>query len=874
MSKLKKSGRSAGVQLPELAAADDASWAGLDGGALWQHAQDAEASFDYEGARAAYREATRRSGGREQREHFAAYAEFLVERYGQFPEVAAWLDDPRFDPAAADGDAATRKLASLVGRAASEAGHARAANLDEALAALGDAAALGRSAERLIASGESAAALALLEAHRGQLAALSLPARLLGTLRQANESAADQALLAAADALQARDLASLDRALEAARAQHAATASFRATIARRDGLALILEAEALRAAIEAALDADDLSAALASAEALAGHSQGSAGDVRTRDALAAKVGREAQSAQIAAALAAQGDERSRCLIALLGVESPALPEALQAEWRLLRLAATVVAARKLTEVLPGLRRLAVLDDAIRRGDSAAAIDALDGLPVSFLALEPARRAQQLRDDARRKLATARENAVIAGASEALSAGDIDGARAQLDAAGDLHHVDARPLRAQIDDAMLRRRQRGGLVVELDRACHDGRLFAARRTLAALATIDDEGLAIANARRDAIEARAAVELRATPKPPFGLTIGDGPIAVGYGGGRLVVVSQRLWLAVNVETRGVAPFELPEAWTIDHQLPPRIGERLGRTRLIGTSAGRLVAYEAEQGGRPEIVQGRPLSELTRGDVDILSAGLEPDADVLALLARPRGESIAHLVRIDAETFEVISSMRHKPPLASIATISNDPEGLLAATTPEARRKRAFAIARYDFEGKASAQFDQETLGEQLAGFRSAVAWPEESRLYASYSSFDYFATDRVNASPSLLVLRDNRIVFASNELQRRFAPTASVVIDHAWALDTASGRLWFATLPREGVGHGEASLLGVDARTLRPAPATALAGVERVLHIAALPEGAVAFCRLAGGGHGIARVRSDDGDDKLTIDRLPI
>ena len=98
---------------------------------------------------------------------------------------------------------------------------------------------------------------------------------------------------------------------------------------------------------------------------------------------------------------------------------------------------------------------------------------------------------------------------------------------------------------------------------------------------------------------------------------------------------------------------------------------------------------------------------------------------------------------------------------------------------------------------------------------------------------------------------------------------------IIIDHAWTLDPAAGRLWFAALPREDHDGTDAMLLGINARSLRPDAPVALDGVARIIAIDAVSDGAAALCRTHEGRHAVARARIDTGGRiSLTIDPLPV
>ncbi|MBI5608811.1 MAG: hypothetical protein HY902_08005, partial [Deltaproteobacteria bacterium] len=162
----------------------------------------------------------------------------------------------------------------------------------------------------------------------------------------------------------------------------------------------------------------------------------------------------------------------------------------------------------------------------------------------------------------------------------------------------------------------------------------------------------------------------------------------------------------------------------------------------------------------------------------------------------------------------------------------------------------------------------------LGEYVAGVRAAVAWPEQDRVFARFTYHDPFDATTIRDEPSLLVLRQGRVVFASSDLRRRFAPLEPIAVDHAWTLDRAAGRLWFAALPTAHAPAEDALLLGVDAKTLRADPAVAIPGAARVLSLIGVPQGALAFCRMRAGHYSLVRVGWRDGAAQLTEHRLPL
>ena len=873
MSKAKKAGRSHALAMPSLLPVQDPGLAKASAAEAWRIGAKAEADFDFETAHGAYRQAVRASHGGDARAKLLAYAQFLVERYGQFGEVAAWLNSAGFEPEVAD-DPTSRELTALVGRAAAETNHPRLECLDEALARRGDAAALQRVAQRHLDAGDRQAAWAVLEPHRARLLPHSAVGMLAEELHQAHQTALHAALLPVTEALLRRDIASARVALQSAAPAFGGSHRFAALRAEVDALDATLAAEAMRDELDRLLDADDLEGALAQAEALAHHAAATDSDRATRDSLAARSAETRRRAAFAAAVGLEAGAQIRALCGLHQARRDEVPASLLPLWDGIQLACSVMPVTQLANLHVGVLALVELLRADAAGDADAAEAAAKRLPAAFDALPPVAAVSERRAARAETAREAKERATWARAQAALDDGDPELAREILDTQADMRHPEARALREVADAALVRASQARKLRTDFDQAVRNGRIFAARRALQGLAGLDADSAAWAAEKAPEIEERRNRELRGTPVPPFNLKLAEGPTSVGVADGRLIVVAERLWLAINLETRGIAPFQLPDGFGFDGALPARIGSYRGRARALGSSGGRLVAIEAEVGGRPEVVQARPLIELTRGEARILSASLDPSADVLVLLVQPRGEAMASLVRVDAETFEILSSTRVKPGLSSVAAIEQVPGEVLATTTPEARRKRHDALLRLDGEARTKASFRQDDLGDWLAGVRRAIGWPEQDRVYASWTGVDPFDQERITQDPSLLVLRGDRVVFSSAELRRRFAPSAALHVDAAWTLDTANGRLWFAALPRQDAADRDALLLGVDARSLRPDHPVPLNGVERILALEPLHDGVVAFCRLQGGGHCLARALRADGDIALTIDRLPV
>jgi hypothetical protein len=176
--------------------------------------------------------------------------------------------------------------------------------------------------------------------------------------------------------------------------------------------------------------------------------------------------------------------------------------------------------------------------------------------------------------------------------------------------------------------------------------------------------------------------------------------------------------------------------------------------------------------------------------------------------------------------------------------------------------------------DAEGQVVRSWRDDDVGEQVGAVRKAMGWPQQDRIYASVACIDPFDGRTLHDVPSLVVIRGDRVVFASTDLRRRFAPLERLTIDHAWTLDPVAGRLWFAALPTEGADGRDALLLGVDARTLRADRPLPLHGVARVLALQPVPEGAIALCRGHEGQHTLVRATVVDGATQLTAHRLPL
>lgn len=881
-----RSKRRRGFYRPTMQADPAGELTGQDGAssdALWSEGERLEEEFDYEAAQRHYREAVRRAGAADGRGWLTQYATFLVERYGQFPEVATWLDDADFNPL----DGATNKggltLPRLILNAARETVHARATALDAQLARqFGEPESVGRLADTLLAAGSVAEARTLLESHEARLPGISRGAELLAQLRMDEDAACEAALDGVAQALAARDVTLAREALEGQRATWSAAARFRATEVRVAEAEQQAESEGLRATIEGCLDGGDLAGALVAAEALCALNPDSDGDRATLTWIQRARATKALANALTTATDQSGAARLDTLVDVYATHGAdvAMPAALAAAWALVTAAYEALPAEDVASGGEHLMTISALRDALHTDDLSLLASGLKRLTGPWRQVDTARAAAERLERAAQAKAKAADESCAAEVRAHLDADRPDEARQLLDAhghhGGDSTHHLMKTLRKELDEAVRRRQQRQRLAKDVARNLEAGRLFAARRALATLEGIDELGEQLAEPWRVEIDERCLKELCASPVPPFGLKLTEAAVACTVVGQRLLIVQDRMWLAVNLETRGLAPFQLPEGFPLDTAPTPRLGTRDGRARLIALSGGRLITIEQDGGTAPEVTNARALVDLTRGDGKVLSWALEPDADILCLLFAKTGDrGNPVLVRIDADTLDVISHDRVKPALASVVGVRGAPESLLAASTPDARRRRGWAVARFGVESKPEQTWTQDDVAEPVAGFSAAVAWPEQDRVFAAYDSFELFGGAEVQRNPSLFVLRGERIVFASSDLRKRFAPMEKIYVDHAWTLDPAAGRLWFAALPREDHDGKDAMLLGVNARSLRPDAPAALEGMARVLAINAVDDGAAALCRNHEGRHAVARARVDErGKIALTIDPLPV
>ncbi len=850
----------------------------LSADTAWQQGQDAEEAFDFDAARHLYRQAVRATPGRHALEATARYAEFLVERLGDLAEVAAWLDEPEF-ALAPDAKGAARDLTRLVARAAAGVQHPRAVELDSRLALQGDPAALLRLAKRELAESGLERAVAMLQAAESKLDGEALA--FLEQLRRQRNAQASEALAAVAAAIEARAAERAVSLLAEAEPRWGTTPVFAGLRARCQALQWQAQAELLRAQLDQQADALQWPAALATARQLTQLPGASDADrawlAHVQSQLAA-----AEVAQLwAQAQAGANLDRWAVLASLAerGVVQPpsTIAADLLAAWQAIAEVAGFCRQQPLSQRLPALSAVLALRQLGADGDPEELQSHLQRLPAEWLATPTARQAAEAVAAWQSELRQAEEAAFVEAVQLMIDHGELDDAAAAIGQWGRGNAAQSPALKSLRKDLAAARQvaeRRGHLTRDFESALGRGAYFAARHVLSELVHLEPAD--VVQALQSRLDRVAGPALRAAPVPPGLHKLEQAPVACAVVNERLIVVQGRLWLSVVLDTLGLQPFALPEAWPIDTNAPVRLAAVGDAVRLVGLSQSRLVVFEQLPGEPPHVEGGIDLVQALRGDDLLLGSALEPTQRQFLLLGRHSLRGAAStLTALDAHTLEVASQQRTQPALQSAVGIENLPDRMLVvAHLRERQNPKNFAVALIDASGKPILRLSDADLGEYVAGVRSAVAWPEQDRIFARFTYHDPFDATAIRDEPSLLVLRQGRVVFASSDLRRRFAPLEPIAVDHAWTLDRAAGRLWIAALPTASAPSQDALLLGVDAKTLRADPAVAIPGAARVLSLMGVPQGALAFCRMRAGHYSLVLVAWRDGAAQLTEHRLPL
>ncbi len=843
----------------------------------WRLGQAAEEAFDFDEARHLYRQAVRATPGKLARDATLRYATFLVERLGDLAEVAAWLDEG-FD-AAADAKGSGRDLVRLVARAAAGVAHPRAAELDARLAVQGDPQAVLRLAKREMGDAGLERTLAVLQAAESKLD--SEGAAFLEQLRRQRNAQATESLAATAAAIDAKALERAASLLAEAEPRWGAAPAFQSLRARLQAAQLQSQAEALRAELDRLADAGHWPTALAIARQLANLSTANDADRAWLTHVQAQV-EAAEIAQLWAAAQEAGRADRWSILASLAERGATVVPAhasapVQAAWQAVAEVAGLCRQQPLSQRLPALAAVLTLRDHGADGDPEELQVLLQRLPAEWLAAPVARAAAQAVAQWQSAVQQAEEAAFVEAVQLMIDHGELDDAAAALSQWGRGNSVLSPLLKAVRKDLTAARQvaeRRSHLTRDFEAALGRGAYFAARQVLSELTHLEPGD--VVHALQTQLDRVAGPALRGMAVPPGLHKLDQAPVACAVVHGRLIVVQGRMWLSVVLDTLGLQPFLLPEAWPIDTNAPVRLAAVGDAVRLVGLSQSRLVVVDQEPGEPPHVQGGIDLVQALRGDDLLLGSALEPDQRQYVLLGRHslRGPA-STLTALDAKTLDVVSQQRTQPALQSAVGIENLPDRLLVvAQLRERQNTKNFAVALTDGAGKPILRLSDADLGEYVAGVRGAVAWPEQDRIFARFTFHDPFDASTIRDEPSLLVLRQGRVVFASSDLRRRFAPLEPLTVDHAWALDCTSGRLWFAALPLPGAPTEDALLLGVDAKSLRADPALSIPGAARVLSLLAVPQGAVAFCRMRAGHYSLVRVAWVNAAPQLTEHRLPL
>ncbi len=851
-------------------------------------ARAAEEAFDFELAADLWLGAAGTASPAEAPLLLADYAEFLVERLGQSDACAGWLDDPGFAPPAEWKSAPLRRLWSLLGTAAAQTGHHRSGELDAALLAAGDGGAVARTAARLVAAGQVDQALAMLETR-----APALPqdgVALLGQLRAQSKAAAQAALQPLADAITAKDLDAARMWAAQLAAQWRDHPPYQALCGKVEVLAALAANASRRAAVEGALDAGDLDTAHTVAQQLAHSPHATEADKRWHGHVAGLVAsrdRERLTAQCRqtdpdAALAAVAQWvtlHGTRAPGPLGATDPNLPL-----WYAACEAHTADKATPLAQRLPALAALVQLRAAVHlAAEPAALLPLLDRMPASWTVAPTVKSARAAVQSQAARDRQAEETAFAELVQDHLDRQDWEQAGALLDAWATEKGAATGVVRGLRNDLLAARQQAQrlqGLRAAFDRAMADRAWFAARAALAELRhALPADQLAPLQADW---QAQAGPQLTGRGMPP-GLQKLDPqkPFCAAVADNRLTLVQGDMWLSVVLGSLGLQPYALPAEVAVTHAGHARLAavrnaDGTTRTRLVGVGQTALVAIDHGAPDAPQAVAACPFASALRGDDRIVGTAIDPASPALLVLtAHSQRPGQTHLLQLDPETLEPVGHRRTAPVLSSLTEVAGWPGQALCATQLAARQRGAFALAVLDGKGNPLRTFDTQAISHDLDiwGVQRACGWPQEDRIYASFSVVDPFNPDQATDGPALLVLRGDRVQFCSNDLRRRFFPMQRLTVDRAWTLDRAAGRLWFAALPTDGDG-ADALLLGVNAKTLRADEPIALPGVQRVLHIGAVNEGAVLVARMHAGHFALLRVVLADGAPAVTVHKLPI
>jgi len=540
--------------------------------------------------------------------------------------------------------------------------------------------------------------------------------------------------------------------------------------------------------------------------------------------------------------------------------------------QVVREALPLAQTRELAASRRAIETLRKLQVAVAQADIEQARLLRHGLPTKWMHGPTGKRAQELVSGGEEAL----QNSALTDLQEQLRAlvrqGDIAAALAMVDVAGRQlpnAHAILREMREQLGQLAAEAKKNAQLQEKVLRALEKDDFFTARNGFETLRrSLSD---ADAEALELQIESRAGPALTGKMLPPGVQKLKDAPALWAIAHDRLIVVQDTIWFSVNLTTGGLQPCALPEQWPILAGPFCRLEDGGDHVRLIGLSVGKIIDIEQIPGQVPKIMRGADLSELLQGDDLLIGGQIAPNGLTWNLLSRnSKTPQTTNMVTYVADAQMVATRRKTTPTLIHLCGIVGENDMALAVAAPQSRQ---YAIAVLE-DGEPLYKISAAELEEPIIAFRQAIAWPEEQRIFASYTIRDPFS-DQAVAPPSLLVLRQGQVNFVSSDLRKRFAPTEKLEIDAAWTLDAKAGRLWYAALATDGEQPRDALLLGVQAKNLRPDRPVRLPGMMRILALLAVADGVVAVCRTHTDGYALVRAAmGEQGDLRLTTTKLPL
>jgi hypothetical protein len=427
-----------------------------------------------------------------------------------------------------------------------------------------------------------------------------------------------------------------------------------------------------------------------------------------------------------------------------------------------------------------------------------------------------------------------------------------------------------PLRKELLTARQRLQRRQQLVQTFEVLLAEQAWFGARRCLQELQHLERREPWQARQERWLAGVGTRLQGRAMP-PGLQKLARDKAVASARNGSLALLVQGDIWLGLQLDTGGLQPFALPPDATLD-AATTRIAWAEDRWVASAISQGRLLRLEQLPGQPPQITAGIDLGEILQGDDQIVGLLTDPLAADWSIVTR-RGEGPqTHWTRLDGQRLDLLARSKSKPDILHAAPCIGDPTTAWLVPHPKARA--GFALGSADLMGTWQAQWRADEVGEPLAGLSQVEAWPDQDRTFARYVSRDPY-DDRLQASPSLLVVKSGRVHFASTDLRRRWMPLQPLQLDLAWTLDRAGATLWFAALPDSPTTASSCAVLAVDARTLRAQPPLFLPEMAQVRAVLADSGQAACLCLGQAGEWWLIGVeRNTEAPTELTRLRLPL